>query len=194
VALHTLYLVRHGQYDELDDNIGGGGLTLLGRRQASLVAKALSVHKIRHVYTSTMRRAVETAAIVARSFPHATVQKMGVLCEGVPTRMRRMPEFAAAARIRSDRKRADAAFARLFRPVRESRADLVIAHGNIIRYFVCRALGVEPITWVKLGSTHCSVTEVVIEPSGYMRLRSFNETQHLPKAMRTLSLAVMKPD
>lgn len=190
MGLHTIYLVRHGQYDEQDD----GSLTSLGRKQAALAGKALRAHRISQIWTSTLRRAIETTEIVHESFPNVPVKSTKLLCEAIPTRIPRIPKFAPAARIQQDRLRADRAFEQVFRPVKKSRSTLVVAHGNIIRYFMCKALGIAPTTWVKLGSTHCSITEIVIEPSGYMRLRSFNETQHLPKDMRTMSLAVMKQD
>lgn len=190
MGLHTLYLLRHGQYDEEED----GGLTPLGRKQAALAARALSAHGISRIYTSTLRRALETTAIVTHHLPFVPVRRMSLLCEAIPTPIPRIPRFAPLARIKADRRRADAAFERLFRPVRQSRSTLVVAHGNIIRYFVAKALDIPLDTWVKLGSTHCSITEIVIEQNGYMRLRSFNETQHLPKKMRTMSLVATKQD
>jgi serine/threonine-protein phosphatase PGAM5 len=190
VPLHTLYLVRHGQYDEKDD----GSLTKTGRVQAGLTAKALGHVRFSTIYTSTLRRALETTEVFAKTFPKVPIKPMHLLREAIPTDIPRMPDYAPRLRIRADRARAEAAFERLFRPVRRSRSDLVIAHGNLIRFFACRALEVEPVTWVKLGSTHCSITEVVIESNGYMRLRTFNETHHLPKKLRTLSLAASKQD
>jgi serine/threonine-protein phosphatase PGAM5 len=185
-----ILLIRHGQYDEEHD----GGLTDLGREQAHRVGAALRGVTPRTIFVSTLRRARETAAIVSAHFPDVPVRKMRLLCEAVPTTIPRLPGFASAARIRADRTRADAAFAKLFRPARASCSDVVVAHGNIIRFFVCKALGIPPITWVKLGSVHCGVTEVLVEPSGYMRLRSFNDTGHLPRRMRTMSLAPIKQD
>jgi serine/threonine-protein phosphatase PGAM5 len=190
VGIHTLYLVRHGQYDELND----GGLTDLGWKQAAHVGKALKGHNISRIYTSTLRRALETTEVVSRSFPNVPIRKTTLLCEAVPTKIPWLPKYAPLSRIKADRARADAAFEKLFRPVRKTRSDLLIAHGNIIRYFVSKALGVPLITWLKLGSTHCSITEIVIEQSGRMYLRGFNETHHLPRAMRTVSLAAKKRD
>ncbi len=190
MPLHTLYLVRHGQYDEADD----GGLTKTGRIQAGLAARALRHVRVGTIYTSTLRRALETTEIFARSFPKVPIRSMHLLREGVPTDIPRIPDYAPRQRIRADRARAEAAFERLFRPTRRSRSDVVIAHGNLIRFFACKALEIDPVTWVKLGSTHCSITEIVIEQTGYMRLRSFNETHHLPRKLRTLSLAVSKQD
>ena len=183
-------LIRHGQYDEEED----GGLTELGREQAHRVGAALRGVSPRTIYVSTLRRARETAAIVSAHFPDVPVRAMRLLCEAVPTTIPRLPGFATPARIRADRARAEAAFLKIFAPVRRSRVDVVVAHGNIIRFFVCRALGVPPITWVKMGSVHCSLTEILVEPSGYMRLRSFNDTGHLPRRMRTMSLAPLKQD
>ena len=190
MPLHTLYLVRHGQYDEEDD----GSLTRTGRVQAGITAKALRHVRFRTIFTSTLKRALETTEVFTRTFPRVPVRPMHLLREGIPTEIPRMPDYAPQQRIRADRARAEAAFERLFRPVRRSRSDLVIAHGNLIRFFACRVLEVEPTAWVKLGSTHCSITEVVIEGNGYMRLRSFNEAHHLPRKLRTLSLAASKQD
>lgn len=190
MPLHTLLLLRHGQYDEADE----GGLTALGRRQARLAARALAGARVATIYTSTLRRAVETTEIVARAFPDVPVRPMHLLREAVPTRIPHIPGFAPRERIRADGARVEAAFARLFRPVRRSRSDVVVAHGNIIRWFVCRALGVPPVTWVKLGSIHCGITEIVVEPGGRMRLRSFNDARHLPRSLRTASFAASKQD
>ena len=190
MPLHTLYLVRHGQYDEQDD----GGLTKTGRIQADLAARALAHVRVGTIYTSTLRRALETTEAFKKRFPKVPVKPMHLLREAIPTAIPRMPDYAPRQRIRADRARAEAAFEKLFRPVRRSRVDVVIAHGNLIRFFACRALEIEPVTWVKLGFIHCSIIEVVIESNGYMRLRTFNETHHLPKKLRTVSLAVLKQD
>src|SRR5262245_64818546 len=129
MGIHTLYLVRHGQYDEVED----GALTGLGRKQAAHVGKALAGHKISRIYTSTLRRALETTEVISRSFPKVPIRKTSLLCEAVPTKVPRWPKLAPLARIKADRARADAAFEKLFRAVRKTRSDLLIAHGNIIR-------------------------------------------------------------
>lgn len=185
MGTHHIILIRHGQYDEQED----GGLTDLGREQARRVGAFLGGIWPGTIFFSPLRRARETAAIVAQLFPGVPVRPMLSLAEAVPTAIPRLPGFASRARIRADRARAETAFARLFRPVRTSRADVVVAHGNIIRFFVCKVLRAAPVTWVRLGSSHCGVSEVLVESGGTMRLRSHNDTGYLPRRMRTMSLA-----
>ena len=63
-----LVLVRHGQPDWEPDGraVDEPGLTSLGREQAECVAEALADQHFDHAYASTLRRAAETAAPVAR--------------------------------------------------------------------------------------------------------------------------------
>ncbi len=67
-----LYLIRHGQsYVNLADWEGGAidtGLTPLGQEQAARLARWLAAHVAAEaLYSSTMRRAVETAEVVGQA-------------------------------------------------------------------------------------------------------------------------------
>lgn len=66
-----LILARHGQTESntrmsMDTGVPGGPLTDAGRRQAEELADALAAEPVVAVYASTMLRAQETAAPVAR--------------------------------------------------------------------------------------------------------------------------------
>jgi probable phosphoglycerate mutase len=65
-----LILARHGETDWNRENRFQGHadppLNALGRRQSAELAEALAGETIAHVYTSPLRRAAETAEIVAR--------------------------------------------------------------------------------------------------------------------------------
>ena len=71
-----LYLIRHGEsYVNLPDWDGGNmdtGLTALGQRQAAALADWLPGHlpTIDALYTSTMRRALETTAYLSQVYPN----------------------------------------------------------------------------------------------------------------------------
>jgi len=53
----------------------------------------------------------------------------------------------------------DDAFAVLFVPARTAtRNDLVGAHGNVIRYFVMKALKADTRSWVGMSVAHASIT------------------------------------
>ncbi len=184
-------LVRHGQYDEHDT----GKLTPFGRKQASVTARAFEGMRIDSVVSSTLIRAKETAEIIAEHIGYETVTHSALLCECVPTmlpaslRVKVDPDH-----VRQDRERADRAYERFFRPSPRPRTDLVICHGNIIRFFACRALGVQPRAWIKMQSLHCGITEISVLPNGETRLASYNDTGHLPRHMRTMSNAAAKSD
>lgn len=60
----TFYLVRHG---ERDDAAGDAGLSAVGRTQARATARYLRDRTITQVYASPLRRAKETAEVIAAS-------------------------------------------------------------------------------------------------------------------------------
>ena len=62
-----LYLARHGQSeDNIHDRIGGDApLTLRGREQAKAMGEHFAARRIPYIFTSALRRTIETAAPVA---------------------------------------------------------------------------------------------------------------------------------
>lgn len=78
------------------------------------------------------------------------------------------------------------AHARLARPARGERTELVVAHGNLIRVFVCLSLKVKPATWLRMRIHNGSITKLLVKDESDEVLASFNETTHLPAALLTL--------
>lgn len=190
--MRRLIFVRHGQYDEAET----GALTALGRRQAARTAAALRRLPVHAIWSSTLLRAKETAAIVASKQRSARVRRTRLLCEVVPTRLpaRLARRFAVdVTHVERDRLRADRAYATLFRAARRERTEIVVCHGNLIRYLVCRALGIEPKLWMRLDSTHCGLTEFRVLPRGLVRVVRYNDVGHIPVAMRTQAGATAAP-
>lgn len=184
MGTRRLLFLRHGQYDEEGD----GRLTALGREQAAHSAEALAGERLDQIRVSTLIRARETADIVARLHRAVPVRASSLFCEAIPTKLPpRLARGIDAARIARDIPRAKRAAAELFRPSRTDRTDLVVCHGNIIRFFHCLALDVEPTAWVRLVSHHCGITEVLVLPSGQLRAVRYNDLGHLPAALRTMS-------
>ncbi len=184
--------MRHGQYEELTT----GALTPLGRKQARKTADALRRLSVNVVWTSTLLRAKQTASIVAAKQPRARVRRTSLLCEVIPTKLPpnvklRIP--IDAAHVKGDRARADKAFETLFRIARSERTEIVVCHGNLIRYLVCRALGIQPKLWMRLDSTHCGLTEFRVLSHGAVRVVRYNDVGHIPLAMRTEASAKTTP-
>ena len=93
--------------------------------------------------------------------------------------------FVTPAQFARMKRRADAAYARLFKPARGAdRHELVISHGNLLRYLLLRALGVDTAQWAALDLLNCSVSVVVCEPRR-MWVAAIGDAGHLPPRLQT---------
>jgi len=97
--------------------------------------------------------------------------------------------FAEAAGTEVERDRAARAGHMLFKPWRRRGEvhELVVSHGNLIRFLVCGVLGAPPETWLNMNIYHCSITRFIIDANGEVVLDAFNETGHLPADYITMS-------
>lgn len=179
MGTRTLLFLRHGQYDA-DSR---GELTPLGREQARLTATYLEAFTFDVVWSSTLLRAKETAEIVAARLGAMRVRHTGLLREGMYTKVEGYD--VPASERREDRARADAAYAKIVRTSRTERTELVVCHGNLIRFIVCRALRAPLARWLRMTTSHCGLTRVLVRDTGAVRVVSYNETSHLPTKLVT---------
>jgi serine/threonine-protein phosphatase PGAM5 len=181
----TIYLVRHGAYDALDktDSPDGAGLTPLGIAQARLIGARLRglPSSITSVTTSTMTRARETASVIHESLPEVAVQDSSILRECTPPmRAEEKRDERAAKEERDCQITLDQAFARYFTPARDpEQNDVLVCHGNAIRYFVMRALGVDTRSWIGIAVGHASLTVIRVRATGAMTVLSVGDVGHL---------------
>ena len=182
----TLYLVRHGLYDEDDprDEAVGRGLVPVGREQARRVGARLAAlgAPFDTLFTSPFTRARETAAIVAESLPGLTPVVAAELAEcAPPTSPQDASKTPAAAQAEACRAQLERAFARFFTPSPAGdRHEILICHGNVIRWLWCRALGVDPTAWLRMTIANCSLTVIQVRPDGTCKLFLFGDIGHLP--------------
>lgn len=180
--MRKLLLVRHGQYD-----LFTGRLTALGRRQAAATARALREYEFDAIHCSTMSRAQETASILKKGLRSPLKLKRSLLLsEALPTPVPGLTTRAELPELRDNLSRMRRAHARLARPARGERTELIVAHGNLIRLFVCLALDVKPVTWLKMRIDNASISLLIVGDDAQELLSSFNQTQHLPKELRTV--------
>jgi serine/threonine-protein phosphatase PGAM5 len=186
---HTIYLVRHGAYDQdakVDAEVGGH-LTPLGIAEARLIAARLKGLPLNFdsITSSTMARARETAEIVREASPEDEFRQSSDLSECTPPASRSLEgessdEQAACA------KRLDRVFDERFRPAATSnRNDLIVAHGNVIRYLVTKALGVDTRAWPGFSIAHGSLTVIRIRPDGTMSVISVGDIGHIPPNLQS---------
>ncbi len=189
-AARTIILVRHGAYvPDAADSSPGPGLSPLGIAQAKLVAARLAgmPGKFDAIYSSPMTRAHETAKLIAAELSEARFEVVEGLAECTPATRRKeitadeTPEAMAACAAKLD-----ALFAERFVPARGTeRRELLVCHGNVTRYLITRALGVDPEAWLEMSVGHASLTQIRVEPDGRFKVISAGDIGHIPPNMQT---------
>jgi serine/threonine-protein phosphatase PGAM5 len=187
-GVHTVILVRHGAYAEgaRADTDLGPGLVPLGQRQAALVAGRLALLPRRPdaLRTSPMTRARQTADVIGAALG-LEIEVAPDLRECLPPRREPAPA-EKAAEVAACAAQLERAYRQWLGPTpdRDS-TDVLVAHGGVIRWLVCRALGIAPENWAAFGISHTGVTVVEVAADGSERVISFNDVGHLPPDLQT---------
>jgi len=63
--------------------------------------------------------------------------------------------------------------------------ELLVCHGNVIRYFLLRALQLDTTRWLHLATYNTGITHVCIRGDGGVSVQSFGDTGHLPAELTT---------
>ena len=189
--VRTVYLVRHGAYVDTpkgDEDVVDG-LTPLGLAQARLVAARLRGIPVEFtsLTASTMTRARETAAVISQMFPTLPLQKTVLLRETLPRTWREdVMKDVTAKDLDASEAQLNQAFARFFVPAKgRDENDIVVCHGNVIRYFVTKALGVETKAWLGMSVAHCSLTIIQVTPKGTYRILAVGDIGHIPPNLQS---------
>jgi len=197
-AIRHIILVRHGQYNLKVSDDSTHTLTDLGQRQAQQTGKRLEALGIDYdsLTSSTMIRAIQTAELIQKELSSKNVKcfpRDPMLNEGVPA----SPDPPATewshdlSDAFTDGARIEAAFRKYFHRAspkqQEDSYEIIVCHGNVIRYFVCRALQFPGDAWLRISLKHASLTCLSILPSGRVILRSVGESGHLPADLMTVS-------
>jgi serine/threonine-protein phosphatase PGAM5 len=184
--VRTLYLIRHGQYDPVRgaDSKTGNALNALGLEQARLVAERLAGLPVpfTKLVSSEFTRARETAEILGARLSLG-VERDALLNETMPPgyRVTAEPQSGAEEQL-------DSAWRHYNQPsTADHLHELLVCHGNVIRWFVCRALGVDPTRWTRFEIANASLTIIQVQADGSTRVQLFNEVAHLPLEKQTWS-------
>jgi serine/threonine-protein phosphatase PGAM5 len=193
-GIRSIYLIRHGEYAPQDDDIADtlNNLTPLGIAQARLVSNRLKSMKINFnsLISSTMSRALQTAMVINGDFPEFELQKEDLIRECTPPTWRKDVMSGVDTSHREECvKNLERAFQKYFIPSSDNkdRNDIIVCHGNVIRYFVTKVLRVDTMAWLQMSITNCSLTIVRIFPDGTMKLDAFSDYGHIPENMRTFT-------
>lgn len=186
-GIRTLYLVRHGHYDNVSgaDSRTANALNELGREQARLTGARLAAFPIRftRLVSSEYTRARETAEIIGTA--------LGLENERDERLNETTPPGVGLAADQLDagaEAQLEAAWAHFTAPNRGGDThELLVCHGNVTRWFVCRALGVDTQRWTRMEVANCSITMIQVRPDGSTRVQQFNEIAHIPVEKQTWS-------
>ncbi len=203
IAIVRLLVVRHG---ETSWNRAGRyqgcldtRLSAAGRRQAEALARALTDRRIEAVYSSPLRRALETARAIAavHGRPLHTEAALREICHGAWEGLT-VREVAAAFPVlwalwyrRPDRAvmpggesladvkaRVLPAIARIVRHHAQG-AVCVVTHGVTARVILARAQGRPLSSLWRIDSPAAAISELLVRDGRYL-VRRLNAVSHLP--------------
>ena len=189
----TIVLVRHGHYapDPKADEKIGPPLTQLGVAQARLAGARLAGQEpYDAIFVSPLQRARDTAAVIAADLTGKQPKVLADLEECTPPTWRtevtkdEKPEDMTACIAQLDR-----VFAAHFQPASGKPVrELMVCHGNVIRYLITKTLKVDTKAWLEMSVGHASFTTIRVEADGKLRLIAAGDVGHLPPYLLTGAL------
>lgn len=190
-AARIIVLVRHGQYlpDPAADPKLGPHISPLGVAQATLVGARLAAMPgaFDALYVSPLQRARDTAATLAGNFPGRQFTVLPDLQECTPpSNDATIMAGEKAEDLVACQAQLDRVFATHFKPAEgKERRELFVCHGNVIRYLVSRALGLDRKAWLTMSVGHASITRIRIEADGSIKVVAVGDVGHLPANLMT---------
>lgn len=190
-AARVIVLVRHGSYvgDPAADPRLGPPLSPLGVAQAHLAGARLAGlgWHFAALHVSPMQRARDTAAVIAGNFPGRSFQVEADLAECLPpTRRTEVTHGTTPAELAACKAQLERLFARYFHPASGGeQAELFVCHGDVIRYLVTRALGVDTMAWLEMSVRHASITQIRVEADGRFKVITVGDDGFMPASLLT---------
>ena len=185
-----LILIRHGR-PERSEATADPQLNPLGHEQAARVARWLAQEPVDAVWSSTMRRAVQTAEPFAGAAGHEIRRHAGIVefdqAAGtyIPTEELKRENFALWQQLATGGQGVDmnAFQTRVVAALEEiveahpGQTVAVFCHGGVINMWASHVLGMAPRIFFEAGYT--SINRFVCARSGQRSVVSLNERAHL---------------
>jgi serine/threonine-protein phosphatase PGAM5 len=136
--------------------------------------------------TSNYRRARETAEDIGGILGmKPAVDTLIHECRPTSDRADLMKDHAAAEFAAADSNLARAWVKYMVPTPEADRHDILVCHGNVIRWFASRALSGDARHWAWMEIANGSITIVAVRPDGTTRLVCFSDVGHLPVPKQT---------
>ncbi|MCC7306608.1 MAG: histidine phosphatase family protein [Acidobacteria bacterium] len=187
-GVRYIYLIRHGEYDHEDkaDSKTGKNLVKLGHKQARYMGKRLKKLRLKFdmFVSSEYTRARETADDIGKSIKR-TPTRDPLLNECTPASTSDKKEPSEDDESGCDQ-RLDAAWAKYVQasPGGDVR-DVLVCHGNVIRWFVSRVLSGNGRLWRGMAIANGSITVIAVRADGSTRVAAYSDTGHIPADKQT---------
>ena len=173
VNYREIVLVRDGQ------NLNDAKLT--GKRLAA------ECSNVRIIFHSPANK--EIATVVSQQFnPTVPTHECDLLNEGIPA----TPDPPCGVEYNSkDAHRIESGFRTFFaRPMgtqhnENIHTDIIIGHGNSIRFFICRAMQIDPQFWLRLKIHNFGISRVGIDMDGFVSVSQIGDIGHLYTSTQT---------
>jgi len=184
---------------------GGSSITSATDSDGKSLFKPCQVGIIR---VSGMKRAMETAEIIGKSLPDNIIKAEPdpLLNEGIPAPIiPSRPELKIEEDLALNGERIEKAFQKYFSrstndivsspgsstvgmDENKDQFEIIVCHANVIRFFFCRALQLPPEAWLRISTYNCSLTYLMIMPSGRVGCRMLGDIGHLGYENSTFSM------
>ncbi|MDD2680915.1 MAG: histidine phosphatase family protein [Patescibacteria group bacterium] len=193
----TIYLIRHANPNYLLEKKLGDSLmplSLEGKKQARELAKALTKLSIDSVYASCLARAQETASYFANRH-HLEIRVDERLDEIDWKAWHRVKYFRTSEERRKQSlvsyrvldKQLDKMqihtrrlLSNIFRE-NLGKNVAIFCHGNIIKTFLTGIMGADVLGFLSLEVYQASISQLVIDSDGYVKIACINDFKHLSK-------------
>ena len=187
-GVRYLYLIRHGEYDHEDkaDSKTGKNLVKLGHQQARFMGERLKKLGLTFdmFVSSEYTRARETADDIGKSLK-LTPTRDPLLNECTPASASDKKEPAEDDTAGCDQ-RLDEAWAKYVQASPGGDLhDVLVCHGNVIRWFVSRSLSGSGKLWRGMTIANASITVIAVRADGSTRVAAFSDTGHIPADKQT---------
>ncbi len=174
--MNIIHLVRHGQTLQNLDHQSPPTTSDIGREQALALATRLAGTHFDRILSSTMHRALDTAACIARFHSHLSIETSSLFDEihgtvvGKPDE-RQPPVGTAQQEI--ERMAAAWAYVGSF-----NGTTLIICHNNVIRYLIGVVLNLPAASCHKMQIENTSINTIGVL-KGRWRVLTLNDINHL---------------
>ena len=137
-----------------------------------------------------MPRAQETAAIVTKTMGYRKkLYGSDLLHEcvpGFPKKLRKKHGYSDLKKLKKDKLQLDQIYKDIFTFSKKNRTELVVCHGNVIRYLLCKALKIDTETWTRFDIKQCGISMIELNSkTRSMKIIAHNDVGHIPHKLQT---------